>query len=798
MLNQRTGHLRKICLLLFFAVLTLPLLSIKPMFHPPEFAKSAVFLALFSVLVLIVIYQILFRKNLEEILKIKKALFNKKHAIFFPFWSIIFYLILLFFSTLFSLDIKYSLWGSPLRGGGFAVYSFLIIYSLILFLTLKLKDWQKMWDYFFAVGVAVSFIAIFQKFRVFAIFFVERPDRPVSTLGNPITLSLFLVPLIFLSISFAIIQKNNGKKIFYLFCSFLFLFVILISATRAAFLGLAIGFLFFIFLFPSKTKKIIRIRIILIILAILALFGILWLNSQPKLVEILSKNKAFGSSFARTWSMAKGFSLEKIFVSRASGWQVAFEAIKNRPIFGYGPENFSIAFDRYYDPNLPGLEMSDPFQGRTAWWDKAHSFFFEIGATAGIPALAVYILIFVFLFWQLQKIKNKFREESPLVHGVQASFIGFFIADFFSFDSFSTNLALFLLVAFSLFLIKKGENADVAQETPENKTAKFSYEEPFWKYPLLFFLFIFILIFVWNYSIKPLLANNDLNKAIYWSSNNKCDTGIKKTEDLMDNRRNILDAFARLSYLDILGGDCLAKKSDLEKVKIYYKELDRIKELMRLRPTYTRIWLFDMFYISQIFDGDKNISKEAKEQLGKEALDSFKKALILSPKRQPIFIAGAKINFSLGKYDESKKIIEECVKINPNYPDCWWAKASIHLKLGETKEAVETIKLSIKNGFFDNSDSATKNALAGLINLYGVAIKNAAGKEKIEHYELLSVLYQKIIKTDYKNIQYHASSAHIYKELGRYDKAREEAGIVLELSPESKQLVDDFLKTLPK
>ena len=66
-----------------------------------------------------------------------------------------------------------------------------------------------------------------------------------------------------------------------------------------------------------------------------------------------------------------------------------------------------------------------------------------------------------------------------------------------------------------------------------------------------------------------------------------------------------------------------------------------------------------------------------------------------------------------------------------------------------------------------------------------------------KYYEILKDLYIEQIKLRPGNFQTHASLAYAYSVLGEYDKAREQAAMVLELSPESKDNVKAFLDSLP-
>ena len=63
-------------------------------------------------------------------------------------------------------------------------------------------------------------------------------------------------------------------------------------------------------------------------------------------------------------------------------------------------------------------------------------------------------------------------------------------------------------------------------------------------------------------------------------------------------------------------------------------------------------------------------------------------------------------------------------------------------------------------------------------------------------YNELVFIYQKLIALKPEEPQYHATLAFVYKELGKIKEARAEAMEVLELQPEARDMVNEFLKTL--
>lgn len=400
----------------FLVILTLPVITSPILLRPTAWGKAILFRIFFSILIYV------------SILKwdIIKETLNKKinNSNRLPFWLLIGFLGLIILSTIFSLDPYFSFWGSPLRGDGSLNYIFYILFAILTFLVIKKTDWDKIWKFNIIIGALVSIIALFQRFGMFSKTFITYDGRPPATMGGPIFLALYLILLVYITLSFYL--KTKKKR--YLLSFLLFVYVLLLTGSRAAYFGLLIGFIYFILAYPLKNKLTKIVKISFVSLAILGALGIYYLNTNTELLNAVSSRLSI-----------------KLAVEdpRFSAWAVSMEAIKDRPLLGYGPENFSIAFDKYYNPSLPYISKE-----WGSWYDQAHSFIFAIAINSGIPALLVYLTLIGVLFWKLQKNKN------IIGHGIQATFIAYLGANFFSFDVFSTYILFFLIVAYSLTLIK--------------------------------------------------------------------------------------------------------------------------------------------------------------------------------------------------------------------------------------------------------------------------------------------------------------------------------------------------------
>jgi len=555
----------KIYLIAFFVILALPLLAVPPMFHPAAWGKALVFRIIISSLLFFLIWQIISKK-----IKINfKDLLNRKNKIFWPFWLLITLWGIFLLATIFSQNSYYSFWESPYRAGGFLNFSLYIIFAILAFLIIKKKHWQKIWDFCLIIGVLASIMAILQYFQVFKEHLIPYTGRPPASFGNSIFLAIYLLFLVFLALSFGIKEKKYLKKFFYFSAIALFIFVILIIKARAVYIGLIISFIYFFLLYPVekfrlpsasgfsrrkslskffyrvypvkiRSKKIFLLKTITVIALFLVVSSIYFVNTQEQLPEFVENNRTLKT-------IAPRLSFGLLFrESRFPAWQIALEAIKERPILGWGPENFSIAFDKHYDPH-PELSR--------IWWDRAHNFILDISIEAGILALIIYLSLFAVLFYQLQKLKKKNPNDALICHGIQALFIGYLTVNFFSFDSFSTYLISFLLVGYSLSLIKPKET-----RSPLANGDRVS-DSPLWKSGLVFGLFCILILFIWFAALKPLSINKELNWAIHYSKNKQCEKAVEKVDSILSSH-SIVDTYVRLQYLDIIK-DCL--KEDMNR-----------------------------------------------------------------------------------------------------------------------------------------------------------------------------------------------------------------------------------------
>ena len=747
----------------FFLILTLPLFNLPPWFSPPDWGKTIIFRSIIAILLFVFICEILFQKQTNNTFgTIVPNVLDRKNKIFWPFWLLVALLVIFFLATLLSLDRSFSFWGNPYRSGGFLNFASYIIFAILAFSVLRKSDWQKIWTFSFVVAIPVCLIAIFQQFKILNNIFISVSDQPWSTIGGSTFLAVYLLILSFLALSFTIksiksldpslpnkLGVRTGlkwlKPLFFISVLLLFLFVILLTISRAAYLGFILAAVYFILFYPRRMP---RLKIIFGAILILIIFSAFYLNNNYPLPRFVQENKLFQKIEPR-------ISIDLFLTdSRFSAWRISAKAIAENPIFGYGPENFNIAFDKYYDPKLPKMAPSSEILVPIGWYDRAHNFLFDISIAAGIPALIIYLGLFASIFWALQKIKH--NSNTLICHGVQTALIAYLTANFFSFDIFSTYLVSFLLIGYSLSLISKKEEV----RPPLNSGGRTSIKAGI-KYPIIALLFIGLGWFIWQYNIKPFQINTEINKALSAARTGQSERALRRMEDILASD-TFLNEYLRSNYVEIINIYIL--KEPAKAIILIPRGIEIMRSALEIRPTYTRYWIMLGNYYNILLKNYQSFYPEYIKEWNNEANKIFEKLEQLSPKRQEIFIAWSKIFFLAGDYQKSEEEIQKCIDLNPEYGACWWNLALINIKGNNIEEAKKNIETAqAKNYPIENDEELLLDLKKAYLSLENYE----------QHLREICDINYKLRKVSPDNPNYKINALACYMRFGEYQNIKE-------------------------
>ncbi|MDP3883037.1 MAG: O-antigen ligase family protein [Candidatus Staskawiczbacteria bacterium] len=742
-------------------ILILPILVLPPSFQPSDWDRASLFKTTLAVLAFFLLYRFFYKNDLS----ISLPKWNLKN--YLPFLALLFFILSAGVATIFSQDPRFSFFSSPARPAGFLNLLFFFAFSIFLAVFINDTYWKKLWSANLAVAFIASVFAIIQAFGVFGnVFTSYYGGGTPSFLGNSTFLAIYMVFMVFWTLAMLMLKKEKKQKFIYggLLC--LFLLTVFLTGSRAVYLALLISFFFFFFFYPLKFKHLKTLKIAAGSLLLLAVIFVLIFNFFPQFGE---KNYFF-SRLENRLSIQRVS--EDLFGTRFAVWKITWQAIKEKPLLGWGPENFYIGFEKYYEPTAPNMQK--------LWWDKPHNIFLEIWVNLGIFALIFYIAFWILLFLNLQKIKKrtKLADGGPtpiIAHCLQAIIIGYLTALFFNLESFSTHLVAFFFIGYAFYLLSdknerfsaKGGSAFGGEFKNNQKIINSKNKKIF---ATVFIVVLLLFAYFWN--LKPLIVNETLKRADILSQNKKnCGKAIALAESA-NKSPGIISAYAALTYYDIIK-KCATPEKEVESAK---KGVETLKKATAIQPKFTRAWLL-MGALENVLAAREE-DPANKNKLVLEARGHLNQALELSPKRQEILLEMQKNYMIVQDYKAMEKTGYDCISIDPSQGICYWY-------------------LGIAEIFLGNQESGKKHVEQSLEKLGFAPFYMHLGAAYIsqKNYVDAEEAYRLAVFNDQKNANYRAVHALLLREIGDYTKAAEEAVNVFDLQPDNPEAIV-FLENL--
>ena len=134
-------------------------------------------------------------------------------------------------------------------------------------------------------------------------------------------------------------------------------------------------------------------------------------------------------------------------------WEVAWKGFLDKPSLGWGPENFDLAFVKYYNPCFGAIECSQEI-----WYDRAHNVVFDTLATTGIVGLMSYLALFgaaLYVLWKKYFTGAIGFAEAGVFTALLAAY---FVQNLTVFDMITSLMMFFLVLGFIASLDKPAEN----------------------------------------------------------------------------------------------------------------------------------------------------------------------------------------------------------------------------------------------------------------------------------------------------------------------------------------------------
>ncbi|OGG52843.1 hypothetical protein A3H16_03900 [Candidatus Kaiserbacteria bacterium RIFCSPLOWO2_12_FULL_53_8] len=142
--------------------------------------------------------------------------------------------------------------------------------------------------------------------------------------------------------------------------------------------------------------------------------------------------------------------IEEATAARIIVWDIGFEAFKEKPLLGWGPENFRFGFAQHFDDRL----YLDENLGEI-WFDRAHNLIIDLLVSTGVVGMATYFLLWGYALWIFSRAARAGLISQTEGYLSGALVIAHVLQLQTSFDTVATYALMGIVLGWSLFLEKK-------------------------------------------------------------------------------------------------------------------------------------------------------------------------------------------------------------------------------------------------------------------------------------------------------------------------------------------------------
>ncbi|MCI0542705.1 O-antigen ligase family protein [bacterium] len=674
-------------------------------------------------------------------------------------WTLTAFVGIIFLADMFGANPYKSFWSNYERMEGFVGLVHFFMYFLAASSVLTS---EKLWERWFQTSVAASVLmAIYGVFQLLGTFDISQSATRIDgRFGNSAYMAVYLLVHIFLAAFLFIRAKGNAiLKYFYCLAILLEVVILFYTQTRGSIVGLfAGGFLMMLLIaIFGKGNALARrlaiggvVAVVLLVGGFFSMKDVSFVQSNPILKRLADISLTEATVRFMVWDMA------------LSGW-------KERPLLGWGQENFNFVFNKYYNPGMYSQEQ---------WFDRAHNIFFDWLVAGGLFGLLAYLALFVVLIyyiWRTEtaagnisffgRVKHWFAHLGHTENGgfrvaeksvLTGLLTAYFIHNFFVFDNMASYIFFFSFLAYfhhRVLALREsvGESLD-AGNTLRSR-------EPL---PVLLAVAILLIGGMYFVTVRPYMANAALIKGLQ-----------PQSEGLVKNLEYLKKAIGYNTF-----GTSEAREQ-LVQTAVRVKELNA--------PPETASQFFDlakqeMLLQNERFPGDARYESFTailftRFGLIDEAIAHLEIAHELSPNKQAIYLD--LIGSYLNKGDKVKalSLAKEAYELEPNFQEAAKVYAVVAVHAGEQKLADEILQKSFGTTVVEDDN---------LINAYG------ATKQFAKAVEILELR----VKNNPGDPQAHLRLAAGYSEMGQFAKAIAELRKTIELEPQFKEQGEGFIKLL--
>jgi O-antigen ligase/Tfp pilus assembly protein PilF len=670
-----------------FAVLCIPFLVTTSMYFPYITGKNFAFRIIVELML----------GAWAVLMLLNRTYRPKRSAIFL---AMVLFVVVIGIADMFGAQPLRSFWSNFERMEGFIAILHLAAY---LFVVGSVIRGEKIWNVLLNVSVGISTILSLQSFSE-----LSSPTgalvRVDATLGNPTYFAVYLLFNIFIAL--VLLYRRRENKLWagaYAVAAVFQVIALYNTGTRGTLLGLIGGLILAALIIVLRGAAYPRLRRVAgISLAVAVIGGGLF---------IALRHTSFVQSSPILARVANISVTDTTVQSRIILWsRIGWSGFKERPLLGWGQDNFIVVFGKYYDPEMYKQEP---------WFDRAHNVFVDWLIAGGALGLLAYLLLFgagVYVLWKSDSFP---LPEKALLFGLLAAY---FFHNIFVFDN------LISYIYFTLFLAYLHARSLSPHESPKSVAVENVREG----LPIVLGGAVVITIALMYFANVPYIARaQNLIDALSADYGKKYDSVLPAYDRVLSNGGvGLEEAKEQLSQsaIRLWGTDA---PTDVKQAMALRARAELEKSVAH-DPENTRPLFFLAYLVSRTMSAEEGITL-------------FQKALAINPARQNFLYELGQIYLMTGKSDEAIATFKEAYEFAPENEQALGYYAAALINSGAIEAGEKLLLESVGTTTLDNevlfSAYANQKQYRNLAAILNARLAAMAPQDDAETRVRLALIY---------------------------------------------------------
>jgi len=657
------------------------------------------------------------------------------------------YFLAMVLATIFSFDANRSFWSYPERMTGlWALFHYLLFFFMASGVFRGWDQWKKIIGFSVGVSIALTFVAFIQ--RVSPELVLQTGARTGSFMNNPIFFAAYLIFNIFFTLILLQKSKELWVKAVWGIALALQVLGLLFAETRGAIIGFALAVFVYLILFAilHKEKRVKTIAGILLIAIIISGVAFWFVKDQEWLKSVPGLNRFYGISFS-------GGTVE----TRLIAWDAAWKGFVEKPVFGWGPENYFYTFNKYYNPK--SLEYSF----YETWFDHAHNQILDQMNNTGVVGTAAYLALFALVIIYLIKMYRSGKMDLYIFSGSIAILIGYFVQNLFIFDQPNVLIMFYFSLAWWQAFTPHGSEGRTWIKSSGVAVATL----------VAFAIVAWTVLYLFTF--RPAFASTWVRDGVINAQKGNIGGMAEAFErglGIPNQYPDMIPLYYGRETVQLSRG----QSTPIEGIEeLFGRTAGLLDEVSRLHPAN----IYNYYLLALIYTEWGRIDSEYYNK----ALEYIDKSLEFSPERQQLGYVRGNILMQMGRGEEAVEYYKELVALDEDVTESWWNLGVAYTRLGDYENAIAAFERSMEIG----RHPASLMEVAALIEVYS----------QIGDIDKIIEMYNiGIDRFDSENSRLYSGLARAYFEKGDYELARMYAKIAVELDPSIAGDTEQFLQMI--